>query len=500
MRAAYLKRTVASNNRAIFIIVYACLAAQLFNLFNLFVLSEVKLGSLNNRIYFSFYCTMIAACVLYLLGSHVWKNDIRRVSAMQYAGFTFWIAWCCLLNCYDIYRTPTNTSTAIFVTALFGSAVCIQISPLYSWVSYIIAGGIFLLQTFPFLDFGDRWNLVIGVAFVLIVSEAQFFFTMRDLKNQQIIRSINGQLMEEKEKLDVTFQKYNYVLEKTHNIILDWEPETDTAVFSKSWSELFGFPSIIPDFTQWLSNEAEQLPQDEQRQLLDILEACLQTTSEVETEFCLTDIHEEKHWYSLYFKFQKDSRGLRKSGLGYLKDISQHKKEIFRLKSSARTDALTGLLNRSGLYEYMKEHIEDKDTTVVMMILDIDNFKSINDTYGHPCGDQALIHMAQVLRKSFRTSDGIGRIGGDEFMVIFSFNHQNSLPEKKIQNLCSKPISFIWEGHEIPMHFTIGVAVHENEDFDSIYRKADSALYAAKLHNKGGYKIFTDDCEGLGHA
>lgn len=486
----YWKQAVTSNDRVMKILSWLVAAVQLFNLWNLFVFSEKKLGTLNNRIYFSFYCVMLCASILYPVLSRLWRGNIGRMRILQGMDFSIWMFWCTGLNCYELLRSPGVDSNVIFITGLFGTAVCIQIVPWYAFLNYLIAGVGIHFMMLPRLGFGGSWNSLIGMAIAVVIVYSRFYYTIENIRNHRIIRNMNGRLREEKDKLDLSLQKYDYILRQTNNIILDWNLETDAAEFSENWSRTFGFPTVIGDFSRWIS-ESTFVGEEERERFLREAKEALENSSGFETELLLETVSGEKRWYLFHFAYLADSQGEKKSGLGYFEDIHRHKEEISRLKFSAKTDALTGLLNRSGLYEYMRKARKGRrpGESIAMLILDADDFKSINDTYGHPCGDRALIQMAELLRAGFRQGDGLGRIGGDEFMVIFRFRGSEQAVCKKAEELAAKPICYRWKGEEITLRFSIGAAVGENESFESLYRKADSALYRVKQTNKGGFRL-----------
>lgn len=150
-------------------------------------------------------------------------------------------------------------------------------------------------------------------------------------------------------------------------------------------------------------------------------------------------------------------------------------KERYELIELDRTDTLTGLHNRRILSAI-------DDFSGVLMI-DIDDFKSINDTYGHDVGDIAIQEVADVLRRCIRNNDDICRLGGDEFAVIFIGCPKNVIMRRaeEIRNIIESEVDVFG----VELNVSIGVAInHNNEDFDRLLKKADLALYEAKDHGK----------------
>ncbi|MCR5324146.1 MAG: diguanylate cyclase [Lachnospiraceae bacterium] len=169
----------------------------------------------------------------------------------------------------------------------------------------------------------------------------------------------------------------------------------------------------------------------------------------------------------------------------YNKMYARYKNSLDRLNYKASHDELTGAFNRAG-YDLLLSTI-DLDTTY-MMLLDVDNFKTINDTYGHETGDKVLIKLVQVLESVFRGDDHICRIGGDEFVVFMV--HSEKMKRKLIEN----KINQINEGLENtddglpPISISIGI-VHGKDasDATTLFEKSDKALYESKKKGKNTY-------------
>lgn len=485
----YWTHTVRSNHRILVILSTLCMAAQLFNIYRVLFTSDSGLGTVNNRIYFSFYCVMLAGCGAFLVLSPWLKHRPKFLGALQSAAMTFWILWCAGLNCYDIYGNP-EASNGTFITALLGAAVCIQTVPWFAVINFIGSTIIFHWLTSFALDFSYMWNCVLSMGVAIVVCYARSRYTVSNILNQQEIIKINGKLTEEKEKLNLTLQKYGYILRQTNNIIFDWNVDTGAVEFSESWTQNFDYPAYIPDFSQWLKTSTI-MSEKEKDKLLARIRKAMEESGQLETEISLHDKNGICSWYLLHLAFQKDSDGHIKSGVGYLTDINKHKNEVCQLKFRAKTDVLTGLMNRGAIEEYMlarRSALTSQDM-MVMAILDVDNFKYVNDTYGHPCGDKVLAEVGQMLRDRFREGDGIGRIGGDEFMVVFVLKKNMGAVKKKLEKISGAAKPVIWENTQINVSISVGAAVWDGDSFDSLYKRADHALYVTKQKHKGGYTI-----------
>lgn len=158
-------------------------------------------------------------------------------------------------------------------------------------------------------------------------------------------------------------------------------------------------------------------------------------------------------------------------------------------------DSLTGLKNRAAYEEFLSEK-RNEDEILAYLILDLDNFKLINDTFGHDVGDETLKKVAEVLKQFEKDGDEIFRLGGDEFVIIIP-NTTVEETEKRTQQLIEKMNeAFAKQRHQeyIPLSVSIGVAFRpiHGKNFEELYKKADEALYISKEKGKSQYWIYKE--------
>ena len=169
--------------------------------------------------------------------------------------------------------------------------------------------------------------------------------------------------------------------------------------------------------------------------------------------------------------------------------IEQLKSELELVTRLVREDQLTGALNRRGLDDALEREAaraERATTPLCIALIDIDNFKKINDTYGHQVGDIVLVHLVAIIRETIRTNDLIGRYGGEEFLLL--------LPDSRLEEACAvmgriqrelahKPIS--WGNQQLLVTFSAGVAMRAPGEAQlALIDRADRALYEAKRVGK----------------
>ncbi len=175
-------------------------------------------------------------------------------------------------------------------------------------------------------------------------------------------------------------------------------------------------------------------------------------------------------------------------GLGVALETIRQRRELER---TATTDRLTGILNRQGFEQRIHEEMAGtirRGSGFLLLILDLDGFKNLNDTQGHPAGDAALRHLAQNLRSSTREQDIVARTGGDEFSVVLTDLRRGPEAVRIIQRLRRN-----MELGKFSLGVSIGVAEFPEEagDYEGLYRLADQRLYVGKFQGKG--KIVTGD-------
>nr|WP_312577958.1 diguanylate cyclase [Sedimentibacter sp.] len=304
--------------------------------------------------------------------------------------------------------------------------------------------------------------LYIPSAFILFYSLFKYkFFSLSPIARDKVFEVISqGILVADQDGYIVEINSY------AQNLLSEYTG------FIKSYRSLIGSKidsvfSFLPDFNE----------------LLDMSE---ETVKEIEIN------KESDKQYLLLNYYPLRNFGIDVIGAVWiLNDITSQKLYEFSLKERADKDGLTHLLNRSGFqnaYEKEKHNLYVNNLPVSILMIDLDYFKNINDTYGHINGDRVLLHFSNLIKKSLKNEDIIGRIGGEEFAVIISgvnkeeaYNIAERI-RKKIA--CSKVI--LLEGESIQYTISIGIADNYdvNKSLNDILHEADIALYQAKENSR----------------
>jgi diguanylate cyclase (GGDEF)-like protein len=191
------------------------------------------------------------------------------------------------------------------------------------------------------------------------------------------------------------------------------------------------------------------------------------------------------------------------AGGGWLathEDITERQRAEERIAHMARHDALTDLPNRALLRERLEYELKrvKRGECLAVLCLDLDHFKSVNDTLGHPIGDELLKVVAERLRRCTREHDTIARLGGDEFAIIMTAMEKPSdaaILSRRVRDSITKPYDL--DGHQIVADISIGISVApvDASEPDQLLKNADMALYGAKADGRGAYRFFEPEMD-----
>lgn len=212
----------------------------------------------------------------------------------------------------------------------------------------------------------------------------------------------------------------------------------------------------------------------------------------------ISTVPSEQEWIEIYTYPILNQKGVVTHVIEYVRNITDRKRAeqesqrfIKELETLSSEDSLTGLQNRRMIFErigYEIERVRRYQAELSLIFCDLDNFKEINDTYGHKAGDEVLRSIANILRRSVRTSDVVGRYGGDEFLIVLP---QQSL--KGAQDLAERIRISVQDtkfempdGKSVGTTMSIGVAFYDGAetDVDALISRIDTALYVSKRSGK----------------
>lgn len=296
------------------------------------------------------------------------------------------------------------------------------------------------------------------------------------------------------EQLMISEERYKMILKETESVIFEWNVYTDLITFSDLWTTKYGYPKELENFLI-LTN---QMFDQKENTYIPLLEDMVTGNAESDQIECvLPKANGEEIWVKIYAKAILNEQGYLLRIVGSISDISQEKQKSLLLLERAQKDGLTKVYNRMTLESLISKELDTvSEQCHIMFVIDIDDFKLINDTLGHSCGDEALTKFTNALMSNFRENDIIGRLGGDEFVVFTKYPHQN--PKQQIERKCHSFLSSISKirlskNENYRIHCSIGVAVYpfNGKTYKALFDCADRHLYEAKKKGKNTF-IYQD--------
>lgn len=197
-------------------------------------------------------------------------------------------------------------------------------------------------------------------------------------------------------------------------------------------------------------------------------------------------------WWSVQIVVYQDDLSQDVFALLLYRDIQAEKAHSIQLRDRAERDSMTGLLNRAECQRQVSQQLSLERERVMgaLLLLDVDDLKGINDILGHPTGDKAILAVARELKRVFRTTDVIGRIGGDEFFVYMQNVKSGEVVRRRAEQLLEQVRKVSLGEGALERHLTlsIGIALEKGESqLEELYQRADQALYQAKRGGRDRY-------------
>lgn len=301
------------------------------------------------------------------------------------------------------------------------------------------------------------------------------------------------------EELTHSLERLQIIMDQISDIIFEWDIPNDTITYSPNWLEKFGY---APHYggTEHIGSTFRHFHPDDAVSMAAGMEKIKGGAVQTMLDVRIRHANGRYIWCRLRAATQFDGAGRPLRAVGTIADIDEEKRLIDDLRKRAELDALTGLYNHAETEKRTRLHLDGRpDEICALFIIDVDDFKHVNDGQGHLFGDAVLSELAAGLKRLARKSDIIGRIGGDEFAMFLKGISSAEIAEEKARSL-TKLFQNLLEGEKQPIEVTcsIGVALYpaDGENFQALYHRADLALYQAKSRGKNQYAFF--DAENMG--
>ena len=294
------------------------------------------------------------------------------------------------------------------------------------------------------------------------------------------------QVKQAQEALRLSMERYQIILNQTNDIIFEWNIRQDKITYSPNWEKRFGYVPL--DSSAQVRTISHILPEDLPH-LKKLMEDASSGVSYAEAEIRIANADGKYLWCRIRATSQFDEAGQPLKTVGVIVDIDAEKRRTQVLVNKAERDALTQLFNKATANERIRQMLEEKTKTdqFALFLIDLDNFKQINDTRGHMFGDAVLTEAALRLKTLFRADDIISRFGGDEFLIFFHHTATDAFLRKKAAQILETFHSmYVDELKDCPLTVSIGISrcPEDGDDFQTLFQQCDQALYEAKQLGK----------------
>ncbi|MCR4823681.1 MAG: diguanylate cyclase [Treponema sp.] len=335
-------------------------------------------------------------------------------------------------------------------------------------------------------------NLVIRLFFVLALAIAVFLLILASLLKR------NSTVEKDNERLTIANNQ-------TQSLIFEYDIQKGTIEFSGDAKFILGTDrkTISPDVA---STEYFKRVHDDDKSVLELLQDTITgKNSDFLGEFRYKDFENEFIWVRMTGTLiRKEDQKTPAKFIGSINNVNAQMMHEQELRSIAEVDALTTLLNKNAMQEHSSAFLEEKDkeTFCALFMLDLDNFKMVNDTLGHLAGDKAIKDAAKKLSLIFSEKDFISRFGGDEFCILLRVNENMGketfmrVVNEKAKNLCLLLKEKYYDEKDIvEVSASVGIALcpENGTTYKDLFHSADDALYQVKQNGKNGWKIASSD-------
>lgn len=295
--------------------------------------------------------------------------------------------------------------------------------------------------------------------------------------------TITKERMDSKNIILLEYNRYNELMGMVGEIIFEYNYDEDMIVF-KNLPDYMEEKQIIHSYSNWSRNILE----NNDVSIDNCIFTHIKKGEDNKVELHLLGKDGVKRWFETDIKVIKDKNGNNKYAIGKMKNIDTEKTEKEKLIEKASIDSMTKILNHRSFERSTNQILKSKGT---LLVIDIDNFKNINDSYGHDIGDKVLISFAHILKTVCRKKDIVGRIGGDEFAVFLNGYINKAGVEKfcKKMNQVVKTISPVKSMKGITISIGAAIDTTGKQEYKDMYKEADIQLYKTKKKGKDSYTV-----------
>ncbi|WP_242466211.1 diguanylate cyclase domain-containing protein [Chromatium okenii] len=311
-----------------------------------------------------------------------------------------------------------------------------------------------------------------------------------------ILIDISARKYSEQALLDIK-ERLRRVAEIAELTFWEWDVYTNQVFFPPEWWQQTGY--ALEELPHQLDEWAALLHPEDRVRILDDLDRFMETyAAPCEMQYrlkCKRDIY---RWFVARLEAILDAQGVLRRVLLVHQDVTRRKASEDRAIYLAQHDPLTGLPSRAlldQLANHMLASARRASGHLAVLFFDLDHFKSVNDTYGHPVGDQLLQGFANRLLDAFRAEDLIARLGGDEFIVVLAnIRDREDVASAARGAIADLTPAYLLAGLELRCLPSLGISLfpQDGDTIDALIKRADAAMYRAKQISPGRYQFASE--------
>ncbi len=333
------------------------------------------------------------------------------------------------------------------------------------------------------------WLVVAFSVIIIVLFSFMYYILYSTIMNMIELESMNA--------------KYSILDNENKIVTFSYNPDSRAVELNGAVEQALG-KEIADMGTVNLVSLLDKLHESDQGLSKNIMKAVREGQNKYETEIRVMNAEGGYDWYKLDAIITRNRSGKVERIIGNLKNSEDQIAKEHVLRNKAERDLLTGLLNKITMQQSVDEAIRQRPySTFAFYIIDMDNFKAVNDNLGHATGDKVLVDVANKLTLLFNEYDYIGRLGGDEFAVMLVIpenmsNYSSRLIDLKAKGVCDNmKETYSDEDVCVTVSASVGIALYgkDGSSFEELYKHADLALYHSKNTGKDKYTFYSEELE-----
>lgn len=480
----YIRKSGDENSLLLkrgFLLILALMAADLI------CMCRMKTSPTYDKAVLYGYGVSVAGYLVYLYVERLLKNQDEKRFMFQMLFSVFLILWATVLSVIDVRTQYVLGGFRLEVISVLMSMLYMtEVKAYYGGI--ILAYAAYFLAGISDIEIHDYFSSLLIAVICLSVIYMRHENAYVRLSETVDEKNNGGIFSDRQQKLIRAAGRY---------IAFEWDFASDEMIFSDTWGENFSIPRRIDSFSEFICGE-DRISDSTEKIIRKAVEDIKKGNVVQGVEFSVEDDNGRLFWFEISAVAQKSVMGKVKYVIGMMTDITMRMNQIQNLEERLRKDSYTNVYNKSTIERYIEERVYEieKDKLLAMILVDIDDFKNINDTYGHPYGDQVIKNTAYLLEKCIADSSSegkAGRTGGDEFAAVAESDSM-----EKIEEICNSILECVRHMRtgnvDAEVTCSIGVAVAEagEKSFEQLYRESDAALYVAKNSGKNRVCCYKD--------